>query len=201
MSETPAPETERVCGIVLVGGRSRRMGSDKSALPWGSSTLLGAIVDTLRGVFEEVVVVAAPGQRLPEVAARIVRDEVADEGPLRGLATGLAAAVELGATATYVTATDTPNVVAALIRSLVRGLNGDVDAVLAHDGDRDQPLVAVYRTTVLSEAREALESGERSMMRFVAGLRVARVQADPAQLVNLNTRRDFERAQRRAARG
>lgn len=194
-------QSGRVCGIVLVGGRSRRMGSDKSALPWGSSTLLGTIVDTLRGVFDEVVVVAAPGQRLPEVPARVVRDEVADEGPLRGLATGLAAAVELGATAAFVTATDTPNVGAALISSLVQGLQQGADAVVANDGDRDQPLVAVYRTEVLPAASEALVTGERSMMRFVAGLRVAHVQTDPEQLVNLNTRHEFERAQRRAARG
>ena len=97
-------------GVVLAGGRSTRMGTPKAALDWHGSTLVyrtAALVS--RAVDGPVVVVAAPGQRLPElpVGVQIVEDPVEGLGPMRGIATGLAAVADLVPVA-FVCSTDMP---------------------------------------------------------------------------------------------
>src|SRR5579875_1511202 len=96
--------------VVLCGGESRRMGRPKAWLPFGPERLLQRVVRLVGAVARPIVVVAAPGQDLPDLPAEvgIVRDPVAGRGPLAGLAAGLAAfagradSVEL----VYATATD-----------------------------------------------------------------------------------------------
>ena len=46
-------------GLVLCGGRSRRMGLDKASLPFGPETMLNRVVRKLSEVVSPIVVVAA----------------------------------------------------------------------------------------------------------------------------------------------
>ena len=54
-----------VSAILLAGGRSSRMGSDKASLMLAGQTLLQRSVAVLSEVAAEIVIVHAPGQRLP----------------------------------------------------------------------------------------------------------------------------------------
>ena len=59
------------------------MGTPKALLLFDGTPLIVHIVATLRRLFAEVVVVAAPGQDLPSMPVTLVRDEVAYQGPGR----------------------------------------------------------------------------------------------------------------------
>ena len=145
----------KVCGIVLAGGHSRRMGRDKAALPWAESTMLGTVVETQRAVLAHVIVVAARGQQLPAVDAEIVRDRLPDQGPLRGLATGLAAAAAAGYEWAFAAATDTPLLTEHVVREVLAA-DPEADVAVAVAGGRDQPLIARYRTGMLPDLEAAL---------------------------------------------
>ncbi len=69
------------------------MGRPKAWLRLGSETLLQRVVRRLEPVASPLVVVAAEGQDLPDLAgkARVVRDRVPGQGPLEALRTGLEA--------------------------------------------------------------------------------------------------------------
>ena len=75
--------------IVLAGGRSSRMGTPKALLLFDGEPLIVHVVATLRRLFAEVVVVAAPGQSLPSMPVTLVRDEVEYQGPVGGIYYGL----------------------------------------------------------------------------------------------------------------
>ena len=99
-----------VSAVILAGGRSSRMGLPKAALPFGPSTILERLIDTLSGTFAEIIVVAAPlrdepfsiDRTLQERADRadlsdpahliIERDDAAFEGPVHAMRRGLARA-------------------------------------------------------------------------------------------------------------
>ena len=87
--------TPRVSMVILAGGRSSRFGRDKLAEPIGGRPLLGRVIDAVRPLGTEILVVAAPGAT-PAVPddVRVVRDPVAYEGPLVGARTGLTASSE-----------------------------------------------------------------------------------------------------------
>src|SRR5579859_2437886 len=68
---------------VLAGGGSTRFGRDKSLVEFAGKPMLARMIDLMRGVTEEVKVVAAPG-KYAEFGVTIVEDRWPGEGPLGG---------------------------------------------------------------------------------------------------------------------
>jgi len=166
------------------------MGSDKAWLPWGEGTLLERVAERLAaGVDGPLVVVARAGQELPPLppgAAR-VDDAVADEGPLRGLAGGLAAAATRGAEVAVAVTVDAPFLAPAVVGALARALEADPRAEMAavDAGGRLPPFPAAYRCSLAAGAERLLGDGERRARALLGAARVRRVTAaellaDPA---------------------
>ncbi|MBO0850769.1 MAG: NTP transferase domain-containing protein [Pseudonocardia sp.] len=150
-------------GVVLAGGRSSRMGRPKAALEWHGSTLLYRTSALLgRTVDGPVVVVRAPGQRLPELPAgvEVVEDPVEGLGPMQGVAAGLAAVGDR-AVASFVCSTDMPFLHPAFIRSVLRRLcDPDIDMVLPVARGFRQPLAAAYRTKLAGLITTLIAEGD-----------------------------------------
>jgi molybdopterin-guanine dinucleotide biosynthesis protein A len=172
--------------------------------------MLQRVVRLLGEVTQTVVVVAAPGQELPELAPEIVvvRDPVAGRGPLQGLAAGLIALPD-PVTLAYATATDVPFLAPGWIKRLVE-LIGDHDLAIPHIGDYFHPLAALYRKSAALPATERLLAENRLRPAFLVEAVRTRVvheaemkTADPAlqTLRNLNFPEDYEQALRDAGLG
>jgi molybdenum cofactor guanylyltransferase len=154
-----------VAGIVLVGGRSVRMGAAKASLEWHGSTLLRRTAGVVaRGVDGPVVVVRAPGQGLPVLppTVEVIDDPVAGRGPLQGIASGLAA-VAGRAPVALVCAVDLPLLHPAFLRRVARELRADaaLDVALPVALGHAQPLAAAYRTTLVPRITALLDDGRR----------------------------------------
>lgn len=151
-------------GVVLAGGRSSRMGQTKAALEWHGSTLLHRTTALLaRTVDGPVVVVAAPGQELPELPAgvEVVEDPVEGLGPMQGIATGLAAVAERAPVA-FVCSTDLPFLHPAFVRRVLRGLAAPgTDVALPVARGFRQPLAAAYRTSLAAQITALIAEGKR----------------------------------------
>lgn len=140
----------RDAGIVLVGGRSSRMGSSKPSLGWHGSTLVRRVVGIVaRGVDGPVVVVRSPGQSLPSLpdAFEVLDDLEEGRGPLGGLSTGLEALAGRGEVA-YLSSTDVPFLHPAFVRRVVNGMSAGVDACVPCVRGFRQPLAAAYRVNL-----------------------------------------------------
>ena len=181
-------------GVVLAGGRSSRMGRAKADLEWHGSTLLHRTAALLaRTVGGPVLVVAAPDQDLPELPPRVevVADPVEGLGPMRGLATGLAA-LEGRAPVAFVCSTDLPFLHPALVRKVLRGFadpEGDVVRPVAR-GYR-QPLAAGYRTSLAGLIERLLGEGDLRPGMLFRHCRVAQLD-DAALLTDELARHDPE---------
>ncbi len=189
-----------VTGVILAGGRSSRMGTDKATLLLDGVTMLQRSVDRLTPAVEELVLVAAPGRPLPEVTTdhplRVVEDPVEGEGPLVGIAAGLEAC---RAPAAVVVAVDMPFVEASLLRALVARLEAPHRWVLPLAERRPQPLCSAFATSALSVIHEHLEAGDRAPMAVAADLDAYRMQSDEwtaydpegRSFLNVNTPEEF----------
>ena len=155
--------SRRVSGLVLAGGRSSRFGGDKLAVRIDGRTLLANAIDGVTPASTEILVVAAPGA-VPNVPAhvRLVHDPTAFEGPLAGVAAGLAAAHEPIA---LVVGADMPTLVGAVIESmLVEFEASGADAVLLEHDGRARPLPAVLRREpALAVAERLIGEGEHRL--------------------------------------
>lgn len=173
MSQLPA-----VTGAVLAGGRSRRFGGDKLAARLDGRPLLDHAVAAVAALADEVLVVgrdawspadAHPAMR-PDQRIRAVADRDPGGGPAAGLRTALEVARE---PIVLVVAGDMPRVAPAvlelLVRTLVAGDPGVVDAVVLGYRGRLQPLPAALRVgagTIAAQA--AVASGDTSLAGLLA---------------------------------
>jgi molybdopterin-guanine dinucleotide biosynthesis protein A len=137
------------------------MGTPKASLEWHGSTLLYRTAAVLsRVVSGPVVVVAAPGQQLPRLpdGVAVVEDPVEGLGPMRGIASGLAAVADQAPDA-FVCSTDLPFLHPAFVAAVLRILcnSREIDVALPVARGFRQPLAAGYRTELfgLIEARVA----------------------------------------------
>lgn len=185
------PGAEPLAGVVLAGGESRRMGRDKATMshPSAGISLVEHTVAVLGMRCEQVFVVAAPGQELPPLNARILHDEARGEGPLVATGRGLRAARAAGLHRAFVSAVDMPMLSADLIDRLTG--HCDADVVLPSDG-RDHYLAAVYRTS-LADRIDALVAAGRRSMRALADAVVCERVVLPSDVVltNLNEPSDL----------
>lgn len=155
--------------IVLAGGRSSRMGAEKSGLLFEGRSLVEVAVSAARAARR--VVVVGPGATADAIAsatgdARIARvltarEEPAWGGPAAALVAGLdrlAADPARNDTAEWllVLACDLPRgdeAAAALVAAAVAHTSTACEAVVAVDGSgRRQPLLALYRTDAVARA-------------------------------------------------
>ena len=146
---------------------------------------------------QPVFVVAAPGQSLPELPARVVRDEVRGLGPLLATGRGLRAAAEAGAKRAFLCAADMPLLTVDLIDLLEsRAIELDADVVLPWDG-RDHYLAAVYRTELAAQVDALIAAGERNMRALVDRVDAQRIVIPESRsLANVNSAADLRLLQR-----
>lgn len=187
-------------GIVLAGGRSRRMGQDKASLMLDGVSLLQRCVDRLASVVDELVLVGAPGRPLPavlsELPMRTVEDPVEGEGPLMGMAVGLERA---SAPVALVVAVDMPLLEPELLRLLASRVDATHRWVVPIANDRPQPLCSAFSVEALSVIRAHLEAGDRAPMALAADLDAYRMQAEEwsaadaegRSFLNVNTPEEF----------
>jgi molybdopterin-guanine dinucleotide biosynthesis protein A len=177
------------------------MGRSKALLPFDGEPLIVHVVATLRRLFADVVVVAAPEQDLPSMAVRVVSDEVAYQGPVGGIHYGLTAA---GSEAAFVTSCDSVFLNLDLIAHLVERLP-EHDVVVPHWQGRFQPLHAVYRKSVSPLLAEQLAHGQLRPVYLFDKVRLRRVDEDEIRrfdpegwsFYNMNTPEEYTEAVKR----
>jgi molybdopterin-guanine dinucleotide biosynthesis protein A len=181
--------------VILAGGKSSRMGRPKALLPFGNEPLIAHVVRDLKNMFAEAVVVAAPEQELPILPAVLVRDEVAYQGPVSGIYHGLKASTKQ---VCFVTSCDAPFLNLQLIAHLLSQIS-DCDVVVPYWQERFQPLLAVYRTSVLPLLKAQLERGElrpiflydKVRTQKVDGDQIRRFDPEGLSFLNMNSPADY----------
>jgi molybdenum cofactor guanylyltransferase len=165
-----------VAGVVVCGGLSRRMGTDKALLEVGGVTLLERVVAELRPAVGELVLACGSRERYAELGLPLALDAETGSGPLAGIVAGFEA---VDAERILVVACDMPRIVTELFEILVsRACEEDLDICFL-EGERGiEPLCAVYRRSCLAPMRSALEEGRRRVRGFLEdgeGFSVGRV--------------------------
>lgn len=144
---------------MLCGGKSTRMGRPKLSLPFGDETMLGRVVRIVSQVVSPVVVVASVDQELPALPPEtiVAQDDVESQGPLGGLAAGMAALRDR-ARAAYASSCDVPLLSAEFVRAMIDAL-GEHELAIPRDGNYHHPLAAVYRTDLEPRVRQLIAAG------------------------------------------
>lgn len=159
----------RVCGALLAGGRSTRMGRDKATLEVGGEPLWRRQLDVLGSVCAPVAVFAPerPGW-LPE-GSTFVPDNPAARGPMAGLLAALEWAAACGASHVMALAVDMPRMDVGFLRDLA-GPCLPGRGIIPQNGSLYEPLCAVYPVEALAVLSESARRGEWKLQEIAAAL-------------------------------
>jgi molybdopterin-guanine dinucleotide biosynthesis protein A len=175
---------ERLTGVLLVGGESKRFGSPKALARLGGETLAERGWRTLGEACDERIAVGKLAHGL-ELPFPVVDDGSPLRAPIAGVAGGLAAArYEL----CLVLPVDSPLVTADVLASLAEACAG-ADAAVPQTG----PLPGAYRKTALPALQRRLAAERLSLRGALAELDTRTVELDEALLANVNTPDDLQR--------
>ncbi|WP_077326590.1 molybdenum cofactor guanylyltransferase [Virgibacillus siamensis] len=142
------------CGIILSGGKSSRMGTDKSLLSLGTKTVIEQITDEMNTVVSQLAIITNQPEKYDFLTYQKIADRYPGKGPLAGLETAL---YHIDASVYICAACDMPFIQRDVYHFLLRKLN-HYDAVIPVYKDRMHPLSGIYTKKMQPFIQQQLEN-------------------------------------------
>jgi len=185
---------KQVFGLVLAGGKSRRMGRDKALLERDGQSQLAYIVGLLQANVDRVFVSTRPDQKNDEERSQYeqIVDRYNDLGPVAGI---LSALQEYPEVDWLVVACDLPNIDKQTITQLLQQRDGEqpfTAYISSHDG-LPEPLCALYQSGSTDIIKEFVDAGINCPRKILIRSETHLLQQpDPRSLDNVNTPDDLQ---------
>lgn len=188
-----------VTGIILAGGESKRMGTEKALIQLSGKTLIEKTAHIFKELFPETIIISKDPGRFKMTGCRELADKSTERGAMIGLLTALEATER---EFIFTAACDMPFLNAPSISLIVNSGKG-FDVALPCSGGHTHPLHALYSRRCLETMTQSFERGEKSLNRFIKSLPPDRVRlisdeelsvVDPEKesLLNMNTPEELE---------
>jgi molybdopterin-guanine dinucleotide biosynthesis protein A len=186
-----------VTGIVLAGGKSRRMGVDKGLMVFRGKPLVQYSIDLL-SLFCDRILISSNNPAYNSFGFEVVADQIAGAGPMGGIAACLE---ESDTELNLVISCDMPLTDPVIFRTMLE-LSGDFTFVVPLDDmGRAEPLCAVYKKGSLLIMQKLLAEQNYRMTELyrIAPVRLVTTDEYPIPyhekwFMNLNTLKDFDSA-------
>lgn len=183
-------------GIILSGGKSKRMGTNKAFLSVEGERLIDRTVRLFKDIFQEVIVVTNSPLDYLDQDCTIATDIIKGKGALGGIYAGLFFALHEQA---FVSACDMPFLNKSFIEYMIEH-HGPYDIVVPQHSDGLQPLHAIYSRRCLPVIKKVVEQDHLKITGFYKGFKIKIIpeteinQFDPERKMffNMNTRKDLE---------
>ena len=183
--------------VILAGGKSSRMGRDKTQLIYRGQTLLSGAVELFSAAFDRVYLSVGDPEKYPDIKAERVIDLYPGCGPMAGLHAALLKTPDEGV---FLAAADLPFSSPGAALKMMELCGGCASAVIVDEDGRLEPAFGYYTKALLPVIETALESGNYKMMRLFDALPCRKI--SPAELGslwredmldNLNYPEDYQR--------
>jgi len=185
--------------IVLAGGNSKRMGIDKQFISMGSKNITEYIIDELKELFSNVVIVTNKAHAYKRTDIDITEDIYKGIGPLGGIHAGL---MKSKSRYSYVVACDMPCINKDYIRYMVKKLEKSkysVEAVITKYGDWIEPFNAIYSKDLLPRIEAGIFAEKKKISGLLKLAKVLYIEEEDARrfspdwrmFMNLNTEKDL----------
>ncbi|MFK8057968.1 MAG: molybdenum cofactor guanylyltransferase [Saprospiraceae bacterium] len=186
------PQPNPKIAVLLVGGHSTRMGSDKFAMDINGRPQWEFMLGELKSFFDEVHIACRRDQAHHFAEQRLIFDELADIGPMGAIH---AAFRQLGSTSPlFFIACDLPNFNSGLSAKLHSELSAEYDVVAAYNAEREspEPLVAFWSPSALPLIEKFIARENYALFKCMSQLKVKSVEIkDSTSLRNVNSLQDL----------
>ncbi|WP_342433652.1 molybdenum cofactor guanylyltransferase [Neobacillus sp. FSL H8-0543] len=192
----------KAAAIILSGGKSSRMGTNKALLKINEKTNIERLIETLKVHFDDIILVTNEPEHYQFLGVKLVADHYPNKGPLAGFHAGLTAS---SYDVNFIVACDMPFVTGALAETLVNNIN-HYDAVVPVINGKIQTLCAVFQKSTVKKIEECIENGRLPIKHLLDHLNVLSLSEKELQaysngdiervFFNMNYPHEYEEAKR-----
>jgi molybdenum cofactor guanylyltransferase len=187
--------------VILAGGKSSRMGSNKAFLKLKGKTFIEHQIDLLREIFNEITISANTPSEYKHLNIPIIKDIYPNKGPLGGIYSGL---INSRSFHTFMLACDMPFVETDLINHLKSFITGH-DVVVPQSKKGLEPLHAFYSKNCIAPIKQELDNNNLRVISFFPKVNVKIVKLDSLassnkfknSIKNLNTTEEYKSAKKK----
>ncbi len=175
-----------ITGIILAGGKSSRMGTDKGFLKLDGETFISHIINAVKPLVNDIIIVSN-NPEYDRFNLKRIEDIMMDAGPLAGLYSGL---YHSKTENNIVLSCDVPLINTTVLKKLSRQAAKDVDIVQIESNNKTMPLIALYKKHCMHQCLELLETGERRLRFAVSQFKTKTIVLDQhlhRYVKNINT--------------
>jgi molybdopterin-guanine dinucleotide biosynthesis protein A len=158
---------EKINGIILAGGKSRRMGSDKGLLELRGKKMIQLIIDRLLPVASDILIISSNSD-YANLGYPVFPDILTDSGPAAGIYTGLH---HSSTEKNIIVGCDTPNLSSGFLRYLA-SQSEDWDITVPVTRQNIEPLCGIYTKRIGPELFKCIQEGEYKMTAVLQRFRV-----------------------------
>jgi len=181
---------KNITGIILAGGKSSRMGSDKALILFNKITFLEHVKHALEPLVDDILIVSNNPEH-DKFNYQRISDSLNDAGPLAGLHAGLTHSETEN---NLVLSCDVPLIRTSVLETIITNNEEDKDVIQLEEQGKSHPLIALYKKRTAAHFFFMLNQGERRLSAALNGLNVKSISVSEAQqeaVRNINTMSDL----------
>jgi len=182
---------KKINGIILAGGKSSRMGSDKALLLYKNKTFLEHVVSAIKPLVDDILIISNNKEHQVDNCTTIP-DLILNSGPIAGIYTGLK---NTNTENNLILSCDIPLVQTSILELIIKNNEDDKDVIQIIDNRNSMPLIALYKKRIANFFLSELKTGERRLVRSINKLNKKNIYVKKDQynyLININTVADLK---------
>lgn len=189
---------EKYTAVILCGGKSSRMGFDKSKIKMGDKLLIELTAEKLENIFDEVILVAENKYKFGDIKYTVVEDLKKEYGPAGGIFTGLNYS---SSPYTFFMACDMPFVNLKYIKYMMNFTKDKkFHVIMAQNGKNIEPLYSFYSKELIHYFKQGIDTGNLSIRKIIKGTNIKYIPENirekydiyPGMFTNLNYKSDLD---------
>ena len=180
-----------ITGIILAGGKSSRMGTDKGFLILNEKPFIQHSIDALKPLVSEIIIVS-DNPDYDILGCKRVLDTIKDAGPVAGICSGLEASAT---NYNLVLSCDIPLIKTEILEKLIANTDTDSDIIQIESNGKTMPLIALYKKQCSTVFSNLLKNDERRLRMAVNQCRVKNIPLnynDNHATMNVNTKEELK---------
>ncbi|WP_405575882.1 molybdenum cofactor guanylyltransferase [Winogradskyella sp. Asnod2-B02-A] len=184
-------DKKNITGIILAGGASSRMGTDKGFLKLNNKLFIQHIIDAVKPLVSRIIIVSNL-KKYDAFGIERITDDIENAGPLAGIYSGLKASkTEYN----LVLSCDVPLIKKRILQQLIDASEDTIDIVQIESQGQHMPLIAVYKKSCASMFHKLLLNDERRLHKAVSACNTKSIilnTEDDIYTTNVNTPEQFK---------
>lgn len=179
-------EQKNITGIILAGGKSTRMGTDKGFLLLNEKPFVQYSIDALKPLVSEIIIVS-DNSNYDNFKYKRICDTQKNAGPVSGILSGL----EASSTAyNIILSCDIPLINTKILKKLIDNIDIHSEIVQIESQGKTMPLIALYKKSIKNKFCKFLQNDERRLRNVVSACKTKNIVLDKTQhlaTMNVNT--------------